>query len=428
MIGLLAVAALGCFAQNPSQITLPPAMKFPQKFTAEVVGSPALASTISGAVGRAINMHVKGAKGANFTFNLGTISPLLPGRTEVVTAKVNANAPGCVEAYGKVYISVSCARQTLGSDQFLWFCNAPETIKNPGPLYSNTLQSGIPVRVLYHHICYNLQPAYMRMELINVSSQPGKVVLIAGDSEPSSNPALAGYRAAMQYLPARKCDSGDLITIAPHSKQVIALRRMVAGKAMSGLCSIKLLPGGPTNMTLRADAVPFVNENRFVQLALIDPEPWRFIPNQPLESSDLENLSLNHLTYILPYQVMQAKVDAGGQASDTLIGVEGIPKVGGGRHLNGNFGVVYQYKITLQNPTNSKQAFRFLMRANSGYSAGVFLIYGKVYGVRPETKATTRQFFRMIVPAKSTIQLPLWTVPVSGCCYPASVWIVSGDK
>lgn len=427
MFGLIPYLALsGLHISHPQ--SLPPAMTFPQSFEATVVGRPALASTISQAVGRAINMNIKGAAGANWTYTLSDIATLRPGSTETITAYVNATAPNCTQAYGKVMVTVNCAKETFGDDQFIWFCNSPETLKGPGPLYANVLKPEVPVRVLYHHVCYNLEPLFMRMALINPSDTSAKVMIFSGDSEPSDNPALAGYQAARVYLPARSYGSGSVLTLAPHTKQIIALRKMVSGKAMSGLCSIQLLQGGPEQLQLRADCVPFVSTNRFVQRALITPDPWNYLPNEPITPADAVGLSDNQTAYIGPYDSTEVAVLAGGAASDTLIGVEGIPKVGGGRHLNGNFGVVYRYQIDLINSSTFRRKFKFSMRANSGYSSGVFLINGQVYGVRPQTKYSTRQFYEIVVPPSTTVKLKMETVPVSGCCYPASVWITSGNN
>lgn len=429
MAALLAglfLAALPLFGQAAGQVqTRGLVAQFPQTLAATVIGHPALASTISGAVKRSIYLKFKAVPGATWTYTLTDVRPLFPGQTETVNAMVDVNAPGSIEAYGPVFIKVNNDGPAMGDDKFLWFCNHPENLKGPGPLYSNVLEPEVPVRVLYHHISRNTSPLFMRMQLVNDSDAASRVLIVSGDGQPDENPVMAGLEAAVGFLKARVSGSGEVLDLPPHSRQVIAFRRMVMGTTMSGLCSLELLSGGAQSVNLTADSLDVASTDRSTQIALIDAKPWHLLAAQPVSPADTTGLSDYHLAYIRPYEDVTATVTAGGVGSDTRIGVEGIPRVGGGRALNGNYGVIYRYAVTLKNPTASARQFTFRYVGTTGYTAGLFLIDGKEYPQRPLQKGASRVFYRLSVPANSTVKLTLHAIPISGGIYPADLLIGS---
>lgn len=426
MFAPLAFTLLTLAGGRARQLDQTGAARFPQTFQAQVIGKPALLAEVKGAVGRAIFQQFKAVPGATWTYRIETpLRSLYPGSQERVKVMVDVQAAGYVQAYGAAYVDVKNQGSLMGPDQFLWFCNHPENLKNAGPLYANQLKAGVPVRVLYHHICYNTDPLYMRMELQNPSDQAASVMIVAGDGDPNTNPVMAGLEAAAGFLKARVHSSGEILTIPPHFSQTIAFRRMVLGTTMSGLCSIELMSGGPATLNLRADSISSAAAQRDIQTALMDPKPWHTLAPEAMQDVKEGDLSDNSLAYISPYEEVPVTVVAGGKGSDTLIGVEGIPKVGGGRHLNGNYGVLYQYKITLSNPTAASRKFVFQYRANLGYTAGLFLIDGKEYPVRPLQKGQSRVFYTKTIPAGSKVEVDMYCVPISGGIYPASVFIGS---
>jgi hypothetical protein len=193
------------------------AANLPQTVSATVTGSPALASTVQGAVEGAIRTQLKTVPNATLKFNVTNAQQIQDGSSKTFVVKVTAEAPESFDRTGNVNVVVRNVPAGARKDSELWYCNHPENVKQAGPLFSAPLRLNAPARLLYHHINSASYPLFLRIQAINDTDIPAKVVLIPGDSSPDPNPVRAGMRAALQYFKAWASGSGEVVTIADFS-------------------------------------------------------------------------------------------------------------------------------------------------------------------------------------------------------------------
>jgi len=403
----------------------PMAAKLPQHLTGEVFGNPAVSSTVRGAVICALETRLEGLKGVTVTYQLPQISSLGPGSSETIKAIVTAQAPGSAEAYGPVWIKITNSGYQFPVENQLWFCNQPERLIEPIALYANRLGSGTSIRLLYHQVCYNTMPLFMSVQVVNDSNIDARFLLISGDADPDPNPALAGILASKEYLIARYANCGDVIDLPAHTKIPIALRRMVMGQVMSGIMSIELLKGGPPSLLVRADCRNFVGEDNRSQIALMSSKPAHFLLPVPTDDTEVNTLSSNSLAYDDPAVNTTLTVNVGDPTESTLIGVEGIERVGGGRKLNGNYGVLYHIQVALSNKISVSSRAIITFKATSAYTGGAFMFEGRPVLIRPIKLNETRVIGSVNLRPGEYRLVTLYAIPSGGCTYPAEIDITT---
>jgi hypothetical protein len=407
---LLSLSALG--------ITRRQAADFSQTFEAEVAGQPALMSTVANAVQGAIDTHFQGPSGATWTIGNFSTQQLFPGSSIVVHVPVRVSDSSGMTSEGVVRVKVSNIGASLGEESVLWFDNKPENIKREGTLYTAQLMAGKPVRLLYHHTCKSTEPMVMRAEIRNPNDVAARILVVPGDARPNREPVLAGTSAAEGYLPAWLTGSGEVIEVPPHTARVIAFRKMVLGDVMSGLCSLKLLDGGPDKLEFVALGEYRREMSRAWEMALLSKTPYDEVGPEPLSVASMPPPRYPPLRYLSPNVTDQVSLAVGDRSITRDIGVEGIPQEGGGRALNGNYGVVYRYTVQAKNTTTFAAKVSLDLTADTPYTSGVFLVDGRLVVLKPIKKGHTRTVFKWSLKPKSERTISIVTVPISGAAYP----------
>lgn len=398
-----------------------PTARFPQTLSAEVFGHPALATTVQSAIAGAIQSQMKGLPGARFLFDPPAVGALSSASTLNEVVHVLATSADGTQASGPVHVAIRNTGDDFGREALLWFCNKPENLLSAGPLFDGTLEAGQPIRMLYHHQNKGVHPLYMRIELVNDSDKAATALVIPGDGRPNRDPIWSGYRAAEAFLPALLCDSGEVLNLPPHSAQPIVFRRLVMGDTASGLCSLKLKLGGPSELEVRAEAVDLFQTDEAWTEALMDPAPWHWVAPHEIFARVPASYELHPLVYVNPFVTGSIEAAVGGREATAQLGVEGIPQLGGGRSLNGNYGVLHTFDVTLTNPTEFAGHIEFQLEAATGYTSGAFVTPIGLVMLHPLQAKERATFWTVRLAAHETTRFQLYAMPVSGGFYPATI-------
>jgi hypothetical protein len=400
----------------------PYAADFPQTLVAEVVGSPAAQSAVSGAIETALKTHLKAHPLARLTYKIPNASRLPIGEARTVVVPVKASAPETFAASGKVNVLVRNVPVNRTPDAELWYSNNPETVRKAQPLFSATLESARPARLLYHHVNATDYPLFLRVQLVNNSDEAAKVVVMPGDTPPDKNPVRAGLVAAQQYFQAWISGSGEVVSVPPRSTLPITLRRLGPGQTSSGLCGVRLIDG-PASVLVRTDAYPPFPLDRKWESALTSTTPWREVGCPPITMFDSAPYTLSEHVYPNPQKLETVRYVVGGRYGFVRIGQRAIIRQDQNSRLEGNFGVIYNIKGEVVNPTDKPTQIEVVFEASAGYSGGLFALDGSLIRTNLLQPKAESQITKFSVPPGGSKSFEMFTIPLSGSSYPATITV-----
>jgi hypothetical protein len=408
---------------QPVNVTVRPfAADFPQSLAAEVVGVPAAGSSVQGALASTLKTLLKGRNGVKFSYELPPTGQLATGESRTYNIRVRAEAPETFANSGVVSVKVKNLPLSRKQDAELWYSNNPEVVNRAMPLFSASLRTDTPARLLYHHINSATQPLYIRVQVVNLSDQPAKVVVIPGDSKPDRNPVRAGMTAADQYFRAWMVGSGEVISIPARSTLPISLRRLSPGDTASGLCGLRLV-SGPESVLVRTDAWPPFNLDPAWQAAIESSTPWREVGCPPINDFDRAPYEISEHVYPNPHKSEEMSYEVGGRYGYMRIGQRPILRQDSGSRLDGNFGVIYNIKASVQNPTDEATDVEVVFESSAGYSGGLFIVNGTLMRTPLMQPKTESQLARFRLNPGASRHFDITTIPLSGSSYPATITI-----
>ena len=241
-----------------------------------------------------------------------------------------------------------------------------------------------------------------------------------GDSRPDRNPVLAGIVAGDQLLRNWVRSVAEVVTIPPRSSMTLALRRLSPQDTMSGLCYLRLLPGGPTDVLFRMDSMPPYDGGPKMAAALGVSTPWRRMPIRNLDYEGYAKVEISDHVYPTPFRTESIDFAVGGRHGFIRIGQRPIPRPDG-KGLDGNFGVFYNIEARLENPLADAADVEVLFEASAGYSGALFVINGEVKRTPLLQPKEEIQILRVRLQPGEKRVLSMMTVPLSGSSYPATI-------
>ena len=422
------VTAISGNAQRTLNVAVRPyAGTFPQEFMTEVVGSPAAKSTVSGAVEACLRTRVVSLPTATCSFIPVSGDALAVGATKTYAVRLRLKAPDAFDAVGNVSVTVRNLALTNTPDSALWYSNAPEAVRQVGPLFSSTLKSKLPVRFLYHHINIATQPMLLRVEAINDSDVVAKVLITPGDSKPDKNPVRAGMTAARQFLELFRTSSGEVVSLPPHTTFPISIRRISPKETVSGLCTLQLIDG-PADVQVRADALPPFELRGAWYDASLSSTPWREAGTHPVNEYDRGPSEPSTHVYPNPYKDEHLDYRVGGRYGFLLLGQKPISGEDHMNNLDGNFGVIYRISVSITNPTAEPTDVDLAFEASAGYMGGLFLLDQKLVQTPLLGPKQESRLGRFHLASGASKHFEILTLPVSGGSYPATLFLRPAEQ
>ena len=398
------------------------AANLPKTLDVEVTGAPSVGSTVQGAVEGALHNRLAGMPGVRFKFGPIRSRSMESGTSLAVPVRVTAEAPETFPKTGVVTVYVKNVPLPRLADENLWYSNDPETVKQPGPLFSASVKKGEAARLLYHHMNGTVNTLFLRVQAVNEGDVPARVALTPGDGTPDRNPVKCGLEAAGQYMKGFVTGSAEIVTIPAHSSLPICLRRLTQYETGSGLCSIRLIDG-PDSLLVRTDAFPpFALDERW-NAALFSSAPWREVGANPMTDYDRAPMEASLHIYPTPYKTETVDYQVGGRFGFVRLGQRPIQRQDQGGGLDGNFGVMYTIKTKLENPTANAQEVEVVFEASAGYAGGLFVVNGRTVTIPQLSPKTEGQIMKLRLAPGEKQSFDILTLPLSGSAYPATLTI-----
>lgn len=411
----------GANAQVMMLQVLPYATSFPQNLEVEVTGQPATAEVVQEAIRTALNTMLKAPGQSRVSFSEIKADPLAPGERRVYQTATNVEASDHFPASGFVNILVKNIGGGRTFEDVLWYSNEPENVRWSGQLYWGRLQSGSPVRLLWHHFNKGQQPMAVSYVLANRSDKTARVSVMSGDADPLRDPTRAGYLAGDKFFSDWLAHRGVVISIPPRGVVPFVLRDFQPGFTVSGLASLQLLTGGSDDVVLVGHASFPGDLPEAWRGNLKSSSPWSAVRTVPLTQFDLPLVGQPKHVYQKPSRTISFVYKVGGPLQFLRVGEESINSVNEDRLLDGNFGVHYLLEGRLENPSNRRTTVEAVFEASAGYAGAVFLVNGKyLKGDVLPTKRTLRIFEATLNPGEAA-DLRIETIPLSGAHYPVTI-------
>ncbi len=405
---------------------LPYAAAFPQRLTAWVSGNPASADVVRGAIEGALRKGLSTQPGARISWESFEAPRVGSAGRAVARVKVSAWAPNAVESVGIAEVEVVNLGLGALRESELWYCNDPENLTAPGRLFDDSLAAGKPVRLLFHHLNQSPIPLVVEVALENESDQDARLAIVPGDSKPDPNPVLAGLRAGDEFFRNWLTGSAEVISVPARSRVALALRRLAPGETASGLQALLLLGGGPASLRLVASArLP----GEYAGLAFSWSEaPWRTVPPMRLSGGEGRAANGPRHAYPSPFRREEVVYRTGGRHAFVRIGQKAIDRADGQGALSGNFGVVYRIAAEARNDEKLPKDVEVVFEASAGYSGAVFVVDGR-YVRTPllQPKQEYRLLKARVEPSQRR-KFEIWTIPLSGSSYPATLVVREVDR
>ncbi|MFN7172294.1 MAG: hypothetical protein ACK4P3_05865 [Fimbriimonadaceae bacterium] len=404
------------------------ATTLPQSLTADVTGFPATADTVRGAVEGAILSGLKAEVGAAIEIGNFFAREIRPDQSLLFDVPVRVSAEASTPVQGIARVTVTNIGIQKQPEQYLWFCNNPESIRQVGPLFSSRLNSGEAVRMLYHHKNAMNTPLVVQVQAVNNSDRTARILITSGDSPPREDPTSAGAIAAEMYMKNYLKGSAEVIDIPPGQSVPLAFRRLTPQQVMSGLFSVQLVQGSANSILVRADAKGSESITTAWATSVSSSQPWRLTGPRNATYADRTPTAVSPHIYPSPFIDFMITYRAGSRERIARIGERPIPCGNGDHILRGNFGVLYNVQFRLENPLNEPKTVEMIFESSAGYGGGLFAFENTVIRtpmLQPKQQRLLRTYN---LPPRSVQVVDMRTIPLSGRSYPISIILRDGGN
>jgi hypothetical protein len=338
-----------------------------------------------------------------------------PGVGKNLTAEVMVEARGKDMIPVKVGVDVPIVHRALvaGPSEHLLFSNNPENVISYSQLYHARLRTG-GNRVVFHHQNDLKDNFVCLIELINDTDEASQVVWIGGEPGPMVDPVYVGFQAVSQHWGNLMNRNGIVVTVPPKSRLPLLMPQVKPTHTVSGIMELRTVAGA--DPILRISAVKSRQEAG-ISATLVP---------VPVTDAVLSGL-MKPVAYVYPNPNKQVKarhVVGKGYAfikigNKPISGIEGTPP------LLGNYGVVYDIEVEVENPHPHSANVDFVFEPTAGLTGYVFTIDGrKVQQARTNQPAEPR-LARIHLAPHEVRKVHVQTIPLSGSNYPVQLTVKS---
>lgn len=322
---------------------------------------------------------------------------LYRGRTECVRVPVRMTGPGCLPVTTSVPVLVNNQALPHADPVQLFYSNDPERVRGYGTLFLGRLADGRPARLLYHHQNVLGHRMLLSVEVVNLADGPAKVHVTEGEASANLDPIQAGARAARRFMHNDRSGIGYITEVPPGESVCVARYSLRPWQVASGLFALRQLDGpAGCYVQVKADDA----DNPFVR-----------------PPSGTERLSATIFGPAI--KRIDDTFEVGGPWSFIRIG---DARPGAGRLTAegfGDYGITYDIKLTLSNPTLAAQRVGLVFEAASGQARCLFLLDGKQHETPPVGSLQEMVLATYMLAPGARRVVHLSTLPLSGSAYPA---------
>lgn len=390
-----------------------PAGSVPERVLQSVTGSPVSREILDEAIAVAVRTHVTAQPGATIDVKAVSAAPstLAVGAEATVQMAVSIEGPDYFTVSRVVDVVLRNENVTMPSPSTLMVSNRPEKIGGEGVLFRSEFRRDQPTRLLYSHVNAGGGTQYLWVNLTNPTSQPVRVQVIQADGGPAPEELYVGHRCNTRFLEEIGRNQGVVLTIAPGRTLSLGQYRLAPREIVSGLAQMQLVAGDEVRVTVETST----DRDRAGRIERVVDAPFNPFRIHPKGVFGTPNIVVNE-SYVAgspePREIPFGK-------SPWLIDpVSGEPNTG-------NYGVMYEVRIDLANPTQESQKIAMYFQPVNGVALGSFLVEGRLF----ETsclKPPARQLIgtlELLPQQNRTVRIV--TMPQAGSHYPARILIQS---
>jgi hypothetical protein len=131
------------------------------------------------------------------------------------------------------------------------------------------------------------------------------------------------------------------------------------------------------------DLRQFVGGDVYVKVSANSPSMYQLSDGESISIDESEvPTRLSEHVYVAPFQHLEANYVVGERWEFIRIGKYAIKDVADVKELFGNYGVIYDIKIRIENPTADNRNVKIMFDPTAGPASGIFVIDGRIIGVK----------------------------------------------
>ncbi|MEN6372569.1 MAG: hypothetical protein ABFD64_11220 [Armatimonadota bacterium] len=376
----------------------------------EVTGEPAPDWLLNKVARKAAASVVALEPGAAATFGSPKITCDSLGKGESVRVLVPVRARGSKFITADLFAPVEVVNRPLShkSAVDLFYSNDPERLTQYGTLFTGKLSFDEKTRLFYHHQNMMGKRVRLAVELLNAGDTEAGVQTISGIGRPIVDTVVVGYMAGMDFIRDHLRNVGMVYRIPPRSKIVVYADNLSHNITASGIIDLRQFAGGDV----------------YVKVTANPPSLGQLSDGQVASISDTEiPRHLSEHVYMTPTKQLDAKYVIGERWEFIRIGKYAIKDAADKKQLFGNYGVIYNINIRIENPTADARTVKIIFDPTAGPASGIFVVEGRIIGVKMVAPPREFQITAVRVPAGQSKELTITTMPLGGSAYPASIVI-----
>ncbi|MCE5199130.1 MAG: hypothetical protein ABFD54_02190 [Armatimonadota bacterium] len=379
---------------------------------AEVTGSPCPTSAICYAVKQALAGCVVPESGA--TVRLGDVNchggALGAGDQRKVSVDVKISGEGYITYSTPATVVVRNLVMPRNEVSQLFYSNDPERLLKYQVLFAGKLELQKATRLLYHHQNAMGKKAHLVVDLINPASTPIKVRIANASAVPIVDTVLVGYKASVDFMKDSQNNVSVIQTIPAGSRLVLVSDILGNLDTASGIIQVTQLNG----------------EAAYMRVASEPPELDTTAAGDIASAPNPLVLSMSDHVYESPTKSVQTDYVIGQRWAFISIGKNALRgRTDEKTTLYGNYGVVYDIDVKVQNPTTETKKVQVVFDPSAGLASGVFIIDGQFVSTKYAKPPEEFSLAAYTLKPGETRNVNIKTVPVAGSNYPATLVVRS---
>lgn len=348
------------------------------------------------------------------------------GQSTIASVQVRAVGSGYIPREQEVKLTVVNRPLTSGEPVLLMVSNDPERVQKPQTLFTGEMTEAQGARLLYHHMNGMAQDGLLQIELLNPTDIPRTVHVLGAASSPMRDTVRVGYVAGELFLRALVNNIGHTVTVPAQSKVVLLAQKIRPLDTASGVLQMRLLPvegaQPPAPCVVKVSMQAYQNQ----PLPLLGTTmAWGFTPPRPLTAEERGQITGNDHIYPTSHKVLTATYVVGQRWQFIRIGEQAVRNHNQQRKLDGNYGVIYEVRVELVNPTDKVRDVELAFEPSGGEAGGVFVVGSEVRGVPRAFPPNEFSITRIRLQPNQKRTVTIRTMPLAGSNYPATLMVRS---
>lgn len=278
----------------------------------------------------------------------------------------------------------------------------PEDVDRTGMLFSGGLTRLKPVRLQYYHLgSLEGHDPNIRLFLTNPSSESAQIYMRRAAGVPSEEYVDTGHGNNVDWLNRERANEGEFLEIPGQTTVVIHRQPMPLAKVVSGTVEMTLTEGTPLvfNLVSACDSEADIGLNNL------------------LKESDVHSRGF----YPVATQRVIRAYRCGEPELRIAVGALRQATFSGVRELRGDYGVVYDLQLTLENPFQERRKVQLVFNPRGGDATATILLDDELLEVR-RTEAFKEVLVQEIwLEPTEKRELRLKTIPEGASSYPIRI-------